>query len=274
MGRGKLTLKQIDNEKSRLTTYQKRKKGLKKKVQEFATLCGVPTAMIVFGPKLNNRPVEVDVWPAPPSPFMEVIELYKCKSLPSTRGMKSYTLVDYFQEKKQKVQDKLNKIRKSNLESRFCTSLEQFNVDGFTLDELKSLVIMFDDKIKSARRRIGVLMCAKEETWVGSNNQLMAQPLQFQFPEPIYVPPFDQGSNQVVINGGDQFCQFGYSEIQPTTSCYFDQFYQFGLSSLQMQGQFEQFNYNYNHLPSSGNGNNVLSSFHGCYHQFSDVGKN
>ncbi|KAH7519089.1 hypothetical protein JRO89_XSUnG0138900 [Xanthoceras sorbifolium] len=46
-----------------MTTYQKHKRGLKKKAKEFAILCGVPTCMIIYGPKFKNRLAEVEVWP-------------------------------------------------------------------------------------------------------------------------------------------------------------------------------------------------------------------
>lgn len=41
MGRARLTMDLIPNKKSRNTTFQKRKNGLKKKMYEFSTLCGV-----------------------------------------------------------------------------------------------------------------------------------------------------------------------------------------------------------------------------------------
>ncbi|TXG60519.1 hypothetical protein EZV62_015092 [Acer yangbiense] len=144
MGRGKLVLKLIENEKSRMTTYQNRKKGLKKKAKEFATLCGVPTCMIIYGPKLKNRPLEVDVWPKEASEFMEVVNLYRDRGF-SSRGVKAYNL--------------------------FISSMSE-SVKLM----IRVLLVTFDNNIEVARRKIAmikgdqnVLDCPKSEIVCGNS---------------------------------------------------------------------------------------------------------
>ncbi|KAK0608104.1 hypothetical protein LWI29_025537 [Acer saccharum] len=173
MGRGKLILKLIENEKSRMTTYQKRKKGLKKKAKEFATLCGVPTCMIIYGPKLKNLPQEVDVWPKEANDFMEVVNLYKDQGFCS-RGVKACSLFDFFNERKRKVDDKVNKVRRSNLESKFPSCWDD-RLNNFSVDQLRVLLVTFDNNIKVARRKIAtikgdqnVLDCPKSEIVSGN----------------------------------------------------------------------------------------------------------
>jgi len=57
MGRGKLNMELICNEKSQMITYHKIKTGLTKKAREFQILCGVDLCVIIFGPNLNNHMV-------------------------------------------------------------------------------------------------------------------------------------------------------------------------------------------------------------------------
>ncbi|KAK4853228.1 hypothetical protein QYF36_005614 [Acer negundo] len=157
-----------------MTTYQKRKKGLKKKAKEFATLCGVPTCMIIYGPKLKNRPLEVDVWPKEASEFMEVVNLYRDRGF-SSRGVKAYSLFDFFNERKRKVDDKVNKVRRSNLESKFPSCWDN-RLNSLSVDQLRALLVTFDNNIEVARRKIAmikgdqkVLDCPKSEI-VGGNS--------------------------------------------------------------------------------------------------------
>ncbi|KAI3820904.1 hypothetical protein L1987_08456 [Smallanthus sonchifolius] len=51
MGRGRVTLKRIENNINRQVTFSKRKSGLLKKAQELSVLCDVDVALIVFSTK-------------------------------------------------------------------------------------------------------------------------------------------------------------------------------------------------------------------------------
>ncbi|KAI9177945.1 hypothetical protein LWI28_020931 [Acer negundo] len=50
----------IANDSTRKVTFNKRKKGLLKKVSELSILCGIDACAIVYSP-YNNQP---DVWPS------------------------------------------------------------------------------------------------------------------------------------------------------------------------------------------------------------------
>ncbi|GMP35845.1 hypothetical protein CsSME_00008146 [Camellia sinensis var. sinensis] len=58
----------IRNDKTRYVTFQKRKKGLKKKTYELKTLCDVEVCWIIHGPKINDRPTndQAEIWPPNP----------------------------------------------------------------------------------------------------------------------------------------------------------------------------------------------------------------
>ncbi|KAJ0099503.1 hypothetical protein Patl1_22059 [Pistacia atlantica] len=203
MGRGKLTMELIEKEKARMITYQKRKKGLKKKAQEFSTLCGVPTCLIIYGPKLQNHPAELDFWPKERKDVMEVINLYREKDF-SAHGNRPQSLIDFFSSRKRKVDDKITKLYKANLEAKFPRWDDRFN--SFSVDQLKVLVAICDTKIEAARRRIEVLK-VEQNLMEGSESGVLVgfsnsnQHSQVLFPlssvKPLDMPlapyyPYDQ----------------------------------------------------------------------------------
>ncbi|KAI7736157.1 hypothetical protein M8C21_009748 [Ambrosia artemisiifolia] len=51
MGRGKVTLRRIENKINRQVTFSKRRSGLLKKAHEISVLCEVDVALIVFSSK-------------------------------------------------------------------------------------------------------------------------------------------------------------------------------------------------------------------------------
>ncbi|KAF6155268.1 hypothetical protein GIB67_019794, partial [Kingdonia uniflora] len=59
------------NERSRKATFVKRSGGIKKKVSELSTLCGVPAFMIIYGD--DNRPI---TWPENKDYFDRVLNQY------------------------------------------------------------------------------------------------------------------------------------------------------------------------------------------------------
>ncbi|MFS8014520.1 putative transcription factor MADS-type1 family [Helianthus anomalus] len=51
MGRGKVTLKRIENKINRQVTFSKRRSGLLKKAHEISVLCEADVALIIFSTK-------------------------------------------------------------------------------------------------------------------------------------------------------------------------------------------------------------------------------
>ncbi|KAK3227742.1 hypothetical protein Dsin_007604 [Dipteronia sinensis] len=255
MGQGRQNLKFIENEKARMTTYQRRKRVIKKKAEEFTTLCGVPACMVIYGPKLKNRPVEVDVWPNETSDFMEAVNLYRDKSC--SRVVKAYNLFDFFDGRKRKIDDKIKKLRKLNLESKFPSCWDD-RLNSFHVNQLRVLLAKFDNKIEAAKRKIVSIKgdddCQNSEILGGNSNSshevLINQDQQIevdvelrlsiintqqpnilssekppldhhpmQFFQSHHRLPFDLNlnyNNQMTIDGGDQ----NQVVVQPTF--YFD----------------------------------------------------
>lgn len=247
MGRGKLVMELIEKEKARMITYQKRKKGLKKKAQEFSTLCGVPTCLIIYGPKMQNQPAELDFWPKEREEVMEVINLYREKAF-SAHGIRPQSLIDFFLSRKRKVDDKIAKLCKANLEAKFPRWDGRF--DSFSVDQLKVLVSICDTKIEVARRRIEVLKTEQNLMEVSetgalvgfSNSNQHSQVLfplssvkQLDLPVAPYYPsvqvPFHCDNPLAAMLNGDDHTQFGglmsgnvatYTQQQLQHPMYFD----------------------------------------------------
>ncbi|KAJ7569202.1 hypothetical protein O6H91_01G066300 [Diphasiastrum complanatum] len=54
MGLARIPIPWIKSDAPRQVTYTKRRKGLKKKIEELAILCGVEASMICYGPQLGK----------------------------------------------------------------------------------------------------------------------------------------------------------------------------------------------------------------------------
>ncbi|KAL6974337.1 hypothetical protein U1Q18_028520 [Sarracenia purpurea var. burkii] len=122
MGRTKLSMKLIGNEKARYVTFQKRKRGLKKKTFELKTLCGVDVCLIVYGPKTDDQYLaEPELWPPNRVEVEGLIESYKKQSV-EDRKRRSVDLSNFFEDRSRKVEDELVKLRKKNQEARYTNT--------------------------------------------------------------------------------------------------------------------------------------------------------
>ncbi|KAI3967224.1 hypothetical protein MKW92_012321 [Papaver armeniacum] len=127
MGRAKLKLELIAKEKSRNSTYSKRKVGLRKKLHEFKTLCGVDTLMIAYGPKQGDRPVEVETFPSELDEVNAIIKRYQ----------------------QRKSEAELVKLKKKN------RKLQNISLDDLvTVDQLQQLYHSLDVKKELVEQRI------------------------------------------------------------------------------------------------------------------------
>lgn len=64
LGRAKIVIKPIQNEHQRQTTFTKRKRGLRKKVEELSVLCGVDICLLCYSNAAAERPSNL-FWGSP-----------------------------------------------------------------------------------------------------------------------------------------------------------------------------------------------------------------
>lgn len=139
----------ITNEKSRMITYQKRKKGLTKKLQEFHILCNVDACVIILGPNFNNRPVDVETFPTDRFDMMRIINRYRSQE---KEGRKNQDLSSFFVARQKKLDDEIAKLRKACLKAKFPTWDNRLSL--LQSSELDILSRVLDSKLEVATSRI------------------------------------------------------------------------------------------------------------------------
>lgn len=204
MGRAKLNMELISKEKSRNTTFKKRREGLYRKLHEFTTLCDVRACMIIYGPKQENGAVKPDIWPQDPDEIMDMINTYKSKKKES--GNKSFGLNDFFHDRKRKIEDELTKLRKRNVEVKYPTPPDRF-VQHMDEAGLRAFASFLANKAELVRSRIADIK--KSST---SNQEEKGQfyphpaPLNdMHAPFPIYPTVNRNSMTMLLMNGEDQF---------------------------------------------------------------------
>ncbi|KAJ4824917.1 hypothetical protein Tsubulata_032053 [Turnera subulata] len=162
MGRKKVTMELISNERTRMVTYHKRMKGLMKKMEEFHVLCDVDACMIIIGPKSKHGPAAgaVETWPPDRDEMKRIINRYRDKGS-SIRMRKTQNLSDYFAARKQKVVDEVARLRKAKMEARFPRWHAHF--DLLSVQQLKALDYVLDVKLGLAERRLLEMKCKRNQ---------------------------------------------------------------------------------------------------------------
>ncbi|XP_076887308.1 agamous-like MADS-box protein AGL82 [Bidens hawaiensis] len=136
----------IAKEKSRNTTYCKRKHGIIKKATEFSILCGVDTAMIIYPPN-SNVP---EIWPPNPEEIKKTIASYKSKK--SDAEKRTYDLRDFYEDRKKKIEDELVKARKKNIEAKYATWFD--GLDGLSEGQLRQFAMRLNNKENLVRAHL------------------------------------------------------------------------------------------------------------------------
>ncbi|ESQ28668.1 hypothetical protein EUTSA_v10019751mg [Eutrema salsugineum] len=164
MTRKKVTLAFIENNSSRKATFQKRKKGILKKVKEISTLCGVTACAIIYSPYTSNP----DVWPST-SGVRRVVSDFR--TLPEMDQQKK--MVDqetFLRQKIAKLSENLKRLEKDNREQEMIEvmfqcwdgSLERFHLNILDLNDL------------DINRKIEILKSSSMEIGESSNTAVTA----------------------------------------------------------------------------------------------------
>ncbi|WJX37115.1 hypothetical protein P8452_24917 [Trifolium repens] len=159
MARRKLKLAYIINDSKRRITFNKRKKGLIKKVDEITTLCGIEACAIIFGEN-NAQP---EIWP---SPVGVHTVLSRFRGLPEMeQSKKMQNQESFLREKIQKGQEQLNKLRNENRRKELtqlmfqCINANQI-ADNVGMNDLNGLSWMIDQNMKYIERRMEEIRAA------------------------------------------------------------------------------------------------------------------
>ncbi|KAL6546057.1 hypothetical protein OROGR_009931 [Orobanche gracilis] len=170
MGRAKLSMKLIQKEKTRITTFKKRKQGLIRKMHEFTTLCDVPACMIIYGPKqeTGGPPSEPEIWPQDREQVRRIIESYKIRNKDS--GNKSYGLHDFFSDRNRKIEEDLTKLRQKNIKAKYLRGLESMEHESEA--SLRDFAAGLRNKAEYVQSRIDLLKRNKQGLMMDINMQM------------------------------------------------------------------------------------------------------
>ncbi|KAJ1440047.1 hypothetical protein SESBI_02281 [Sesbania bispinosa] len=150
MGRPKLTLKCIPNERERNLAFMKRKKGLLKKMSEFSSMCGVDACLIIY---YGNGHAPTVTWPQDPAELYSIIQKYEHAKI--EKPPKNFDLQDFFQIRKNSVESETSKVRKGILKIEYPTWHPSLHSLG--VGELRNFIAVLDAKLEACNLRINML---------------------------------------------------------------------------------------------------------------------
>ncbi|CAG7895775.1 hypothetical protein BRARA_B03579 [Brassica rapa] len=110
MTRQKVKMAFIENESSRKATYKKRKRGILKKANELATLCGVPVGVIIDSP----YDLTPEVWPSREDMDNVLSQLQRLPVMDRTKKMLNQE--SYLKQSISKASETCKKLTKENKE--------------------------------------------------------------------------------------------------------------------------------------------------------------
>ncbi|MCO5547880.1 hypothetical protein L7F22_001332 [Adiantum nelumboides] len=156
MGRAKIPITWIKSDASRHVTFTKRKKGLKKKVEELAILCGVEVCMICFAPQQGKPSSTPYSWGLPDVPH--VIDKYRSlsKEEQDKKKLDNTSLLEQ-QIKKLKSELKTKVDQNNGFEAKHAQSIWDPRLNMYNMDDLKQLAEMVANRIREAYVKIAYI---------------------------------------------------------------------------------------------------------------------
>ncbi|KAI3726833.1 hypothetical protein L1987_66639 [Smallanthus sonchifolius] len=168
MGRGKVTLKRIENKINRQVTFSKRRSGLLKKAHEISVLCDADVALIVFSTKGKLCEYATD---SSMKRILEKYERHTSEMQPATNDLQDiWTLGNV------KLKARLELLQKTQ------RHLMGEELDSLSLKELHSYEQQIDTAVRHIRLRKNQLMLEsisqlqkKDKEMQDQNNSLSKQ---------------------------------------------------------------------------------------------------
>ncbi|KAL3005252.1 hypothetical protein AAZX31_08G209900 [Glycine max] len=106
MGRKRITLKPISNERSRKSTFKQRKEGLITKNSQLSTMCRIEACLIVYDDM--NDDVGTMTWPKDPTLVRPIIENYESQR--AEKPPNTFVIDDFFENRKNMIESEISKL--------------------------------------------------------------------------------------------------------------------------------------------------------------------
>lgn len=114
-------------------------------MHELTTLCDVKACAIIY----NGSNEEPEIWPDNRDKVRELIDLYKSNQ----PAGKTYSLSDFYNDKKRKVEEEIGVLRKRNNQAKY--PMQGF--DMLNEAQLREFAALLGDKLKRVNSRIDEL---------------------------------------------------------------------------------------------------------------------
>ncbi|KAL0454477.1 UNVERIFIED_CONTAM: hypothetical protein Slati_0786900 [Sesamum latifolium] len=123
--------------------------------------------MIIYGPKQEKGP---EIWPENNrDEVRRMIEVYRARNRDS--GSKSFSLPDFFNDRKRKLEEEIVKLRQKNLEAKYPTWFEFLN--NLSEAQLRDFAVGLKNKAESMKSRIEFLKSSRNNNPGLDFDQLM-----------------------------------------------------------------------------------------------------
>ena len=203
MGRARITLKPISNERSRKSTFKTRKEGLITKISQLSTMCGVEACLIVYDD--INGDVGAVTWPENPTLVRPIIENYERQR--AEKPPKTFVIQDFFENRKNMVEAEISKLHKQAREIKYPTW--DPSLSNMEKEQLSAFIANVNAKIEACDQRIHIKSMqnmAKESASSSHSSQLnFMQNISQSQMIPTYVEPLlNDNNNGRVLNSTNQ----------------------------------------------------------------------
>ncbi|QCD95541.1 MADS-box transcription factor [Vigna unguiculata] len=150
MGRARVTLKPIPNQRCRKTTFLRRKMGLVKKVSEFCIMCQAKACLIVYDD--DSDKIGPEIWPQDSAEVQSLIQNYVCQT---EKSPKTFQIQDFFDNRKNMIEAEISKLHKQERDIMYPTWDPSLN--NMDKEQLWAFVADVNAKIGACDQRITML---------------------------------------------------------------------------------------------------------------------
>ncbi|XP_004490182.1 uncharacterized protein [Cicer arietinum] len=155
MGRAKVAIKNINNEKVRKITFMNRKNGLTKKISDFSIKSGAKACLIVYDGDGNVAPT---IWPQDPTLVNSMLQEYENQKIGTSP--KIFDIKDYFKIKKEIVEAEILKVKKAISRNKFPTWDPSFN--NMQVEHLTTFMETINAKVQDCNEKINMMKNIQE----------------------------------------------------------------------------------------------------------------
>ena len=151
MGRKRITLKPISNERSRKSTFKQRKEGLITKISQLSTMCRVEACLIVYDEM--NDDVGTMTWPKDPTLVRPIIENYESQR--AEKPPNTFVIDDFFENRNNMIESEISKLHKQAREIKYPSWDPSLSNMGD--EQLRAFIANVNAKIEACDQRIDML---------------------------------------------------------------------------------------------------------------------